>query len=196
MSHPTGFNTTIFAYGQTGSGKTYSMQGVGGVGGEGAGIIPRMNEELFGRCVVGIARLSKAVVRASWGGVSFRSHDSKSSFAPVVVLGNGASVVSPSVLLLIVGGSRGAVPIAAVWEELLRAEALSPKNFAVLTIEKIAAEQNQQAQIPQIATKERSRTRANKPANLLHCTPQGFAREGGRQQQDVSRHVLLLRDIQ
>eukprot|EP00903_Cladosiphon_okamuranus_P015598 g14403.t1 len=44
-----GFNTTIFAYGQTGSGKTYSMQGVGGGSGEGAGIIPRMNEELFAR---------------------------------------------------------------------------------------------------------------------------------------------------
>ncbi len=71
MSHPTGFNTTIFAYGQTGSGKTYSMQGVGGVGGEGAGIIPRMNEELFGRCVVGIARLSKAVVRAHGGEYRF-----------------------------------------------------------------------------------------------------------------------------
>lgn len=45
----TGFNTTIFAYGQTGSGKTFSMQGVGGGSGEGAGIIPRMNEELFAR---------------------------------------------------------------------------------------------------------------------------------------------------
>ncbi|CAM9812948.1 unnamed protein product [Ectocarpus fasciculatus] len=44
-----GFNTTIFAYGQTGSGKTFSMQGVGGGSGEGAGIIPRMNEELFAR---------------------------------------------------------------------------------------------------------------------------------------------------
>ena len=49
VSNRTGFNTTIFAYGQTGSGKTYSMQGVGGVSGEGAGIIPRMNEELFAR---------------------------------------------------------------------------------------------------------------------------------------------------
>lgn len=27
------------------------MQGVGGGSGEGAGIIPRMNEELFARCV-------------------------------------------------------------------------------------------------------------------------------------------------
>ncbi|CAM9913119.1 unnamed protein product, partial [Laminaria digitata] len=44
-----GFNTTIFAYGQTGSGKTFSMQGVGGGSGDGAGIIPRMNEELFAR---------------------------------------------------------------------------------------------------------------------------------------------------
>ncbi|CAM9798826.1 unnamed protein product [Ectocarpus sp. 4 AP-2014] len=44
-----GFNTTIFAYGQTGSGKTFSMQGAGGGSGEGAGIIPRMNEELFAR---------------------------------------------------------------------------------------------------------------------------------------------------
>lgn len=48
-----GFNTTIFAYGQTGSGKTFSMQGVGGGSGEGAGIIPRMNEELFARWGMG-----------------------------------------------------------------------------------------------------------------------------------------------
>lgn len=46
-SRGAGFNTTIFAYGQTGSGKTFSMQGVGTA--EGAGIIPRMNEELFAR---------------------------------------------------------------------------------------------------------------------------------------------------
>lgn len=50
----TGFNTTIFAYGQTGSGKTFSMQGVEGGNGEKAGIIPRMNEELFARWVPGL----------------------------------------------------------------------------------------------------------------------------------------------
>eukprot|EP00605_Chrysophyceae_sp_TOSAG23-4_P002059 GSChrysophyteH1.ASY1.ANO1.2280.1 assembled CDS len=40
-----GFNCTIFAYGQTGSGKSHSMMGYG----EDAGIIPRLNEDLWAR---------------------------------------------------------------------------------------------------------------------------------------------------
>jgi hypothetical protein len=39
-----GYNGTIFAYGQTGSGKTHSMMGSG----DDHGIIPKMNDELFG----------------------------------------------------------------------------------------------------------------------------------------------------
>ena len=49
-----GFNGTIFAYGQTGSGKTHTMLGADGRGpaergpiDEGAGIIPRLGDELF-----------------------------------------------------------------------------------------------------------------------------------------------------
>ena len=40
-----GFNGTIFAYGQTGSGKTHTMSGDGTA--DGAGIVPRLGEELF-----------------------------------------------------------------------------------------------------------------------------------------------------
>jgi len=40
-----GFNCTIFAYGQTGSGKSHSMMGAG----DNLGIIPRLNEDLWGR---------------------------------------------------------------------------------------------------------------------------------------------------
>jgi len=40
-----GFNSTIFAYGQTGSGKTHSMMGSP----NDRGIIPRLNEQLFGQ---------------------------------------------------------------------------------------------------------------------------------------------------
>lgn len=40
-----GFNGTIFAYGQTGSGKTHTMSGDGTD--DGAGIVPRLGEELF-----------------------------------------------------------------------------------------------------------------------------------------------------
>ncbi|EPY29352.1 kinesin K39 [Strigomonas culicis] len=46
-----GFNSCLFAYGQTGSGKTYTMMGadVNALGGEGAGVTPRICLEIFHR---------------------------------------------------------------------------------------------------------------------------------------------------
>lgn len=59
-----GFNGTIFAYGQTGSGKTYSMMGYDGD----LGIIPLMNQDLFGYAQRAAAGSTEVHWGAAWCG--------------------------------------------------------------------------------------------------------------------------------
>ena len=56
-----GFNCTVFAYGQTGSGKSYSMMGYG----EDHGIIPKLNDDLWGRITTTLRKRETESIKAN-----------------------------------------------------------------------------------------------------------------------------------